>query len=164
MWPACSGYVFNGDVGLRVLGTAPRAEHGAGAPCEEQDQPCDALTEPWLAQLGTRPFPCRRSKRGAVAQRGLAGAPSAFPKRREIRDEPQGQREAYKLYMEATPFGNSSEDVKHPRQDPPTHPCVFFVLWLDLVPCSGTVCSTSAPPGMDNESRCGTGSGWCCPV
>lgn len=53
-----------------------------------------AQAEPWLTQRGTRPFPCRRSKRGAVTQRGLAGAPSAFPNRREIRDEPQGQRES----------------------------------------------------------------------
>lgn len=81
MWPACSGGVLNGSVGQTVLGNGSKGRargRSAAGTVQEQHQPCDGeLAEPWLTQRGTRPFPGRRSKRGAVTQRGLAGAPSA---------------------------------------------------------------------------------------
>lgn len=113
MWPACSGGVLNEGVGQRVLGTAPRAGHGAGAPLarsKSRTSPVMLRRRPRRAVADAArdeavPLPTQQTRRchSAGPRRSTLG----LPNRREIRDEPQGQREAYKLYMEQLRLGTA---------------------------------------------------------
>lgn len=115
--PACGQPAPEGSLtgawGRRCWETAPRAGHGAGAPLARSK----SSTSPVMLRRGARraladaardeavPRPAQQTRccHSAGPRRSTLG----LPNRREIRDEPQGQREAYKLYMEQLRLGTA---------------------------------------------------------